>query len=92
MAKRATATTSDTDRPEASTDADAAGADTSHICPVGFCPIGAAVNAAGTVRPDAVGHLLVAGRELLLAARAVIDDRADEVDRAVRNLEKIDIG
>ena len=62
-----------------------------HVCPVGFCPIGMAVNSLGEVRPDAMGHLLVAGRELLLAARAVVDARADEVGDAVTRLEKIDI-
>jgi hypothetical protein len=63
-----------------------------HVCPVGFCPIGAAVNATGAVRPEAIDHLLAAGRELLLAARAVVDTRSDEVDSAVADFRKIDIG
>lgn len=63
-----------------------------HVCPVGFCPIGMAVNSVGQVKPEAMGHLLVAGRELLLAAKAVVEARSDEVDEAVTRFQKIDIG
>ena len=73
---------------EASSTDDADG----HVCPVGFCPIGMAVNATGEIKPEAIGHLLVAGRELLLAAKAVVESRADEVDEAVSRFQKIDIG
>ncbi|MEX2274532.1 MAG: hypothetical protein WEA10_03060 [Actinomycetota bacterium] len=76
---------------DAGTDAPSDAAE-SHVCPVGFCPIGMAVNSAGQVKPEAIGHLLVAGRELLLAAKAVVEARSDEVDEAVTRFQKIDIG
>ncbi len=64
-------------------------------CTVGFCPICLAVIAMQPLRPDVIEHLLVAGREFLLAAKAVVDARAeqfagDNKDRI--HLEKIDIG
>ena len=46
-------------------------------CTVAFCPICLVVTAIGEARPDLVDHLLLAGRELLLAARAVIDSRLE---------------
>lgn len=49
-------------------------------CTVAFCPICLVVTAIGDARPDLVEHLLVAGRELLLAARAVIDARLQSMD------------
>jgi hypothetical protein len=64
------------------------------VCTVAFCPICMAVTAAQTVAPDAVEHLLNAAREFLLAARAVVDARADDLERQhgkTRNLERIDI-
>jgi hypothetical protein len=69
-------------------------------CTVGFCPICLAVTAMQPLRPDVIEHLLVAGREFLLAARAVIDARSEQFDgdrEEVRRgkagrLEKIDIG
>lgn len=42
-------------------------------------------------KPDAVEHLLAAGREFLLAAKAVLDQRAEDLDGSSK-LEKIDIG
>jgi hypothetical protein len=62
----------------------------SPVCPVGFCPIGFALTAVDQVRPEAVEHLLAAGRELILAMKAVIDARADAFQRE-SPLEKIDI-
>jgi hypothetical protein len=53
-----------------------------------------AVTAAEGVAPDAVDHLLRAAREFFLAARALIDQRADHLageDRAPTRLEKIEI-
>jgi hypothetical protein len=53
-----------------------------------------AVTAAQTVAPDAVEHLLNAAREFLLAARAVVDARADDLARqhdGKKNLERIEI-
>lgn len=67
--------------------------DAGHVCSVAFCPIGLALSAARPMKPDAIEHLLVAGRELLLAVGAMLDARADEIgDRdAPSALEKIDI-
>ena len=66
------------------------------VCNVAFCPICMAVTAAKGAAPDAVEHLLKAAREFFLAARAVIDVRADDLDGQERSgptrLEKIDIG
>lgn len=64
------------------------------VCTVAFCPICMAVTAAQSVAPDAVEHLLNAAREFLLAARAVVDARADDLESQhgkTRNLERIDI-
>ena len=64
------------------------------ICTVGFCPICLAVTAMQPMRPDVLEHLLNAGREFLLAAKSVLDARADAVasDEHPTRLEKIDIG
>ena len=66
----------------------------SPVCTVGFCPICLAVTAMQPLRPDVVEHLLNAGKEFLLAARSVLDARADEAapDGRPTRLEKIDIG
>jgi hypothetical protein len=70
-------------------------------CSVGFCPICLAVTAMQPLRPDVIEHLLVAGREFLLAAKAVLDARSEQFDgngadrpgsRRSNRLEKIDIG
>jgi hypothetical protein len=61
------------------------------VCGVGFCPICMAVTAMGEVRPELVEHLLFAGRELLLAVRALIDARLEGVDPSVTKLERITI-
>jgi hypothetical protein len=47
------------------------------MCTVAFCPICAAVTAVGQARPDLVEHVLMAGREMLLALRALIDARLE---------------
>ncbi|HEY7755403.1 MAG TPA: hypothetical protein VID69_04155 [Actinomycetota bacterium] len=64
------------------------------VCNVAFCPICLAVTAAQGAAPDAMEHLLKAAREFFLAARAVIDTRADHLEgeraRPTR-LEKIEI-
>ena len=68
-----------------------------HVCDVAFCPIGLALTAAGRVQPEVVSHLLIAGREFFLAAKAVMDARAEDLERdgapegRVR-MERIDIG
>ncbi len=64
------------------------------VCTVAFCPICMAVTAAETAAPEAVEHLLNAAREFLLAARAVVDARADDLARqqdGKKNLERIEI-
>jgi hypothetical protein len=65
-----------------------------HVCDVAFCPIGLALSAVQPLKPDVVEHLLVAGREFLLAAKAVIDARvAEDADGGpAPTLERIDIG
>ena len=58
-----------------------------------FCPICLLVTAIGDSRPELTDHLLVAGRELLLAARAVIDARLQSMEQAQAptGLERIDV-
>lgn len=63
-----------------------------HVCPVAFCPIGFALSTANRASPEAVDHLMLAARELLLAVKSVVDTRAAEVDRGPTRLEKIEIG
>jgi hypothetical protein len=65
------------------------------ICTVAFCPICMAVTAAQVAAPDAIDHLLAAAREFLMAARAVVDARADDVAGVEvapeKRLERIEI-
>jgi hypothetical protein len=63
----------------------------SHVCSVAFCPISMALSAVEGARPDAVEHLLAAGREFLLATKAVLDARAAQSGSGSTRLEKIDI-
>ncbi len=71
-----------------------AAADAGHVCNVAFCPIGLALTAVQPLKPDVVEHLLLAGREFFLAAKALMDVRADDLskDGASPTFEKIDIG
>lgn len=59
-------------------------------CPVAFCPVGMLMTLAGQARPEVVEHLMAAGRELVLAASAFMNARADEVGQKAR-LEKIQV-
>lgn len=70
------------------------GPEAAHVCSVAFCPIGLALSAMQPLKPDVVEHLLVAGREFFLAAKALLDARADELKVAggPATFEKIDIG
>jgi hypothetical protein len=73
------------------------GGEGGHVCDVAFCPIGLALTAAERVQPDVVAHLLVAGREFFLAAKAVMDARADDLRddgpaEGLARMERIDIG
>jgi hypothetical protein len=63
------------------------------VCTVAFCPICLAVTAAQAAAPDAIDHLLSAARELFLAARVVIDARADDLggNGSPTKLEKVEI-
>ena len=47
------------------------------LCSVGFCPICAAVTTLSDIKPELVEHLMVAGREMLLAFRSIIDARLE---------------
>jgi hypothetical protein len=66
-------------------------------CPVAWCPICLAVTTVQPLRPELLEHLLKAGTEMLLALRAVIDARADEMTgdgqgpTGPSRLEKIDL-
>jgi hypothetical protein len=60
------------------------------ICPVGFCPVGMALTFGEQVRPEVVEHLLAAGRELLLAMKAVVDARVEGFERT-SSLERVTI-
>jgi hypothetical protein len=63
----------------------------SPICSVALCPFCAAVTAFGDARPDLVEHLLVAGREMLLAIRALIDARLEGTGERPAKLERLKI-
>jgi hypothetical protein len=69
-------------------------AEAGHVCNVAFCPIGLALSAVQPMKPDVVEHLLVAGREFFLAAKALLEVRVDDLakDGAPTTFEKIDIG
>jgi hypothetical protein len=82
-------------RPRTAPRARDAGTANAPVCTVAFCPICMAVTATQGSAPEAMEHLLNAAREFFLAARAVIDARADDLERgsqtASRRLERIDI-
>jgi hypothetical protein len=59
-------------------------------CPVAFCPVGLAMTLTDQIRPEVVEHLMAAGRELLLAMKAVIDARVEGYERS-SPLERITI-
>jgi hypothetical protein len=69
------------------------GGEQGHVCTVGFCPICLAVTAVQPMKPEAVEHLLNAGRELLLAMTAVLGARADQTGgrETTPTLTRIDI-
>ena len=83
--------------PAPTTEEDAPSAGGAHVCDVAFCPIGLALSAVEHVQPDVVSHLLLAGREFFLAAKAVMDARAEDLGRdeaaeGRARMERIDIG
>jgi hypothetical protein len=59
-------------------------------CPVGFCPVGMFLTVTGNARPEAVEHLVSAGREFMLALTAVMNARVDDMGRRSQ-LEKIEL-
>ncbi len=65
-------------------------ADQGPACPVGFCPVGMFLTMAGQARPEAVDHLMAAGRELVLAFNAILQARSSQVDRT-SPIEKIEV-
>ena len=64
-----------------------------HVCNVAFCPIGLALSTVQGAAPDVMEHLLKAAQEFLLAARAVIDNRAKDFEGRPDegSLQKIEI-
>lgn len=60
------------------------------VCPVGFCPVGMFLTFAGQARPEVLEHLMNAGREMVLAAAAVMGARAEQLRERPR-LERIPI-
>jgi hypothetical protein len=80
-------------RPESRAPEASAHADAGQVCTVGFCPICLAVTAVQPLKPEAVEHLLNAGREFLLAMTAVLGARADETGGKEKapTLTRIDI-
>jgi len=61
------------------------------LCSVTFCPICTAVTAFGVARPDLLEHVLVAGREMLLALRALIDARLEGAGEPTPKMERVTI-
>jgi len=59
-------------------------------CPVSICPVGMMLTLGGQARPEVVEHLLNAGRELMMAATAFLNARAEAVSENPR-LERIDV-
>ena len=61
-----------------------------HVCPVGFCPVGMFLTVTGSAKPEAIEHLVAAGREFVLALTAVMNARADDLGRPSQ-IEKIEL-
>jgi hypothetical protein len=62
------------------------------VCSVGFCPVAITLGVLQGAAPEATAHLIRAAQELLLAVRAVIDERLGEVgERPAEHLERIEI-
>jgi hypothetical protein len=75
---------------ESSSDTTAEGPHPDRACPVGFCPVGMFLTVTGNARPEAVEHLVAAGREFMLALSAVMNARVDDMGRRSQ-LEKIEL-
>jgi hypothetical protein len=61
------------------------------VCPVALCPVGMFLTVTGDLRPEVVEHLLKAGRELMLATRALLDSRLQPAKGDGPRLEKIEV-
>jgi hypothetical protein len=61
-----------------------------HVCPVGFCPIGMFLTVWERARPEAVEHLVAAGREFMLALAAILNARVEDLGRSSQ-IEKIEL-
>ena len=92
-AKRSRPRKTEPPRAEPSASEPGAHAGDGQVCTVGFCPICLAVTAVQPLKPEAVEHLLNAGREFLLAMTAVLGARADETGGKEKapTLTRIDI-
>jgi hypothetical protein len=68
-------------------------AEDGQVCTVSFCPICLAVTAVQPLKPEAVEHLLNAGREFLLAMTSILATRTGGTEREERRstLTRIDI-
>ena len=62
----------------------------SPVCSVGFCPLCRAVVAGQRTRPDVAEHVVSAGRELMLAVRALL--RRSSAPTETPPVEHIDVG
>jgi hypothetical protein len=60
------------------------------VCPVALCPVGMFLSVTGDVRPDAVQHLLGAGRELMMAVKSILDSRVEDVEQPA-TLRRIEV-
>jgi hypothetical protein len=81
------------ERPAAPAEEDPGPEHRDHVCTVGFCPICLAVTAVQPLRPEAVDHLVNAGREFLLAMSSILGARAEdrEEKEPKATLTRIDI-
>ena len=61
-----------------------------HVCPVWFCPVGRFLTISERARPEAVEHLVAAGREFMLALAAITGARVEDLGRSSQ-IEKIDL-
>ena len=61
------------------------------VCPVALCPVGMFLTVTGDLRPEVIEHLLKAGRELMLATRALLDSRLSGAEGDGARLEKIEL-
>jgi hypothetical protein len=59
-------------------------------CPVGFCPVGMFLTVTGSARPEAVEHLIAAGREFILALTAILNTRVEDLGRPSQ-IEKVEL-